>query len=75
MFAIFRKAYKMPTSDAAVGAAPRCEKGNPAARRVRKAKDLSEEAGLPNRRECGRSHLIASPNTEQATLKRTRGCL
>jgi hypothetical protein len=27
---------------------PRCEKGNPAARRVRKATDLSEVAGLPN---------------------------
>jgi hypothetical protein len=28
---------------------PRCDKGNPAARRVRKATDLQEVAGLPNR--------------------------
>lgn len=33
---------------------PRCDKGNPAVRRVRKATDLSEAAGLPNRRNMRR---------------------
>ena len=33
---------------------PRCDKGNPAVRRVRKATDLSEVAGLPNRRKMRR---------------------
>jgi len=36
---------------------PRCEKGNPAARRVRKATDLSEVAGLPNRGENMRRYV------------------
>jgi hypothetical protein len=33
----------------AAGTFSRCEKGNPAVRRVRKATGLSETAGLPNR--------------------------
>jgi hypothetical protein len=33
----------------AAGTFSRCEKGNPVARRVRKATGLSETAGLPNR--------------------------
>ena len=38
-------------------ARPRCDKGNPAVRRVRKATDLSEVAGLPNRGECMRRYI------------------
>jgi hypothetical protein len=50
---------------------PRCEKGNPAVRWVRKATDLSEVAGLPNRGENMRRYV--GPDAASATPQYRQG--